>query len=111
MTKFLRRLFCLPVPTTKGDKKKSTLILQQQFDCEDIQAVHQSGPSRIVLCKEQKLYVDCDEFERYDDVYWFRGKFGNRVVTIKRKPKAKSWELVREVNLLEKIDHHESVMG
>lgn len=121
MIKFLRSVFCLPESTSKGDKEGVRRVQQQGpadsviFGAQGpsrelIEAVHENGPSRIILCDERKLTFDSVEFERCNNVYWFRGKYGNRDVTVKKKPKTKRLEVAREVNLLENIDQHENVM-
>lgn len=121
MIKFLRRVFCLP--ESKSDKKDVGYIrtqglveIRDGFEAqgpsrEEIHdARHESGPSRIILCGQRELSYDCEDFERCNDVYWFRGQFEHRNVTVKKKPKTNSLEVAKEVKLLSKIDYHENVM-
>lgn len=122
MRKFLRRVFCLPESTAKGDKKdvghiRTQGLVEIRFEAqgprrEEIHAVHESGPPRRILSGQRELTYDCEEFESCNDIYWFRGQFENRNVTmtIKKKPKTKILEMEKEVNLLAKIDWHENVM-
>lgn len=78
---------------------------------KEIQAVHESEHSRIILCDEPQIIYDCDAaFDWCNGVYWYHGKFGNRNVAVKKKPKTERLEVTREVILLETIDHHDHVM-
>lgn len=112
----------MPERKTKSKRQDARYIQQignfdipTQFEAQgpgikDVGAVHESGRSRIILCDELKITYDCVAFEKCNDVCWYKGKFLNRTVAIKKKPKTKRLEVIKEVNLLEKIDRHDNVM-